>query len=146
MKFNWGHALAIAFILFAGYILYFVFRSLGENVELVADDYYAQEVAFQSRIDAKANAHEIGALIMVDQAEEGVRLTFPDDFNNQITEGQVTFFRPSAEDLDRTFPLTLDDHNGIYFPRQLFAAGRYTVTLAWKTEEGEFFVTKEIVI
>lgn len=146
MKFNWGHALAIAFILFAGYILYFVFRSFGENVELVADDYYAQEVAFQSRIDATANAQEIGALIMVDQGDEGVRLSFPDDFNNPIIEGQVTFFRPSAEDLDRTFPLTLDEDNSISFPRQLFSAGRYTVTLAWNTGEEAFFVTKEIVI
>ncbi|NQV52821.1 MAG: FixH family protein [Flavobacteriales bacterium] len=146
MKFNWGHAIAIVFILFATYILYFVYQSFNTNIDLVSEDYYAQEVAFQSRIDATANGDDFQDLITIAQGETGLMLNFPTAFEYDIEGGLVTFFRPSEQSLDRSFPLELDANKRMFFPRQLLSSGRYKLNISWKSGEQNFFLTKDIVI
>ena len=79
MKFTWGHAITLVFILFAGYILYFVYQSFQTNVDLVAEDYYAKEVAFQDRINQTANAVPFKDVIEVRVDEQGLILQFPEE-------------------------------------------------------------------
>ena len=63
MKFTIGHAITIVFISFTVYILSFVYRSFTNEVDLVAEDYYAQEIAYQDRIDHIANAKHLAGEI-----------------------------------------------------------------------------------
>lgn len=146
MKFTWGHAITLVFIAFASYILYFVITSFSMDIDLVAEDYYAQEVAFQSKIDATSNAKEIVADIQFEQAESGVMLVFPDSMDIQIEEGQVKFFRPSQNDLDRVFPLQLDADHRMFVPKQVLESGRYMVQLSWKAGGKDYYLEKDIVI
>ena len=146
MKFNWGHAIAIAFTLFAAYILYFVVQSFSMDIDLVAEDYYAQEVAFQSRIDHTVNAESIKDDIQVQVGNTGVMLVFPSDFDPQVDEGLVTFFRPSEQDLDRAFPLTLDPSNRMFFPTEVLTKGRYEVKVSWSAKGVGYYVTKDVFI
>ena len=55
MKLNWGHYIVIGFIGFVILILFMVFRSYQHNNDLVSEDYYAEEIAFQDVIDKKSN-------------------------------------------------------------------------------------------
>jgi hypothetical protein len=143
MKFNWGHAIAIVFILFAGYILYFVYQSFQTNVDLVAEDYYAQEVAFQERIDQSANAEPWKNDVTVGLTEDGIALAFPIKFASAI--GEVKFYRPDAKDLDRAFPLELNEQGTMMVSAQVLKQGRYTVQLSWSSEGVDYFLTKEFI-
>ena len=145
MKFTWGHAITLVFILFASYILYFVYRSFNTEIDLVSEDYYAQEVAFQSRINATANAKDIAPMIEVEYGSNGIMLVFPEAYAD-IESGTVRFFRPSDQDLDRHFPLELDADHRMFFPAQLLSEGRYELQLSWLSEGVEFYVSKDITI
>ena len=54
-KFTWGHGVALALGLFIIFILsmIFYFTSTWKNSELITDDYYEAELAYQDVIDAK---------------------------------------------------------------------------------------------
>ena len=56
MKINWGTAIVLVFIGFISFIMYFVIKmNTNKKYEhdLVTEDYYSKELAFQEEIDAK---------------------------------------------------------------------------------------------
>ncbi|WP_371877551.1 FixH family protein [Aquimarina sp. Aq78] len=59
MKINWGTAIVLVFIGFISFILYFVVKmNINSDYEhdLVTEDYYKQELAFQNEINAEKNS------------------------------------------------------------------------------------------
>ena len=48
-KFHWGYGIALFFTAFVVFILTAVFTSTKENIHLVTEDYYAEELAYQKR-------------------------------------------------------------------------------------------------
>ena len=146
MKFTWGHGITIGFTLFVVYILSFVYRSFNENIDLVAEDYYAQEVVFQDRIDETQNAKIYADLISATKLETEVVLEFPKEFQENDFEGEVHFFRPSDKSLDPKFPLRLDDSAQVTFPSQLFKEGRYEVKIHWSMEGRNFYLAKQVYL
>lgn len=146
MKFNWGHGVTIGFTLFVIYILSFVYRSFNENIDLVAEDYYAQEVVFQDRIDETQNAKIYADLISATKIDAQVILEFPKEFQTNGFEGEVHFFRPSDKSLDLKFPLELNDDAQVMFPSQLFKTGRYEVKIHWSMGGENFYLAKQVCL
>lgn len=145
MKFTWGHGITISFVLFMVYILSFVYQSFVNKVDLVAEDYYAQEIAYQDRIDDKANAKHLTNEILVRRTTEGVEIAFPKDELIDAGTGTLQFFRPSDEGLDIQVPLQLTEgHQAL--PLQLFQRGRYRVNFSWKNNGEGRYITKEVIL
>ena len=146
MKFNWGHGIFIGYAFFVVYILYFVYTSFSHDVDLVADDYYAQEVAFQDRIDQTTNGLKWESAIDLKKAEQGVKLSFSQDALADFNEGTIYFFRPSDVNMDITLPITLDQNGEFTIPYQLLNDGRYEAQLSWKGDDEEYFIKRTIFI
>lgn len=144
-KFTWGHGVTIAFVLFVCYILSFVYRSFFNEVDLVAEDYYAQEIAYQDRIDHTSNANYVAMQIEVTKTVNGIVVRFPSSEQVDEGTGTIQFFRPSDEDLDVKVPLQLMNETQ-QLPLQLFRKGRYKVNLSWTNNGEGRYVTKEIII
>ena len=54
IKLNWGFGIIVAFVSFIGFILFFVITMSSDkkySYDLVATDYYNQELKFQNKID-----------------------------------------------------------------------------------------------
>ena len=65
MKLNWGTGIVIAFGLFMTFILFFVFKVQSNSKydnELVTENYYQQELKFQSNIDKEENSKNLKTL------------------------------------------------------------------------------------
>ena len=60
IQWNWGKGIAVVYILFVIGTLSFVTFAFTQKVELVSNDYYAQEIDYQNRIEQteRANALE----------------------------------------------------------------------------------------
>jgi hypothetical protein len=52
---NWGYKIAITFILFGALIIFMVVKSFQQNIDLVTDDYYQEELKYQQQIDKLEN-------------------------------------------------------------------------------------------
>lgn len=101
MKKNlWPYMIILVFILFATFIVNFVVRSMQTRVELVSEDYYAQEIKYQGEIDKIKRTNDLGAGldIQYEKTDQVVSLNFPDTLS--IKEGTISFYRPSDSKLD----------------------------------------------
>ena len=48
------------------------------NHDLVTEEYYKQELAYQKEIDASNTATELGATLKLEQSEDGITIFFPE--------------------------------------------------------------------
>lgn len=143
---NWGHGIIAAFTLFAAYILFLVFSCIDQDVNLVAEDYYAQEVAFQDRINNTENALSIKDEISVKHEGSQVVISFPETLKGQITSGKAHFFRPSSEAHDVVLPISLDANSQMRLNASSLKTGRYELKLSWESNGKGYFVQKDLFL
>jgi hypothetical protein len=67
MKLNWGHSITIVIILFMAFILTLVYKMHYRNADLVQDDFYEQEVLFNSKKESIFNYEKADFKIKIDQ-------------------------------------------------------------------------------
>ena len=59
-QWNWGKGIVLVYACFVVGMLYLVFQSKQQKIDLVVDDYYQQELKFQQQIDASNRAVKAG--------------------------------------------------------------------------------------
>ncbi|WP_350284848.1 FixH family protein [uncultured Croceitalea sp.] len=144
MKINWGTGIVLAFIGFITFILYFVVRMSTDdraNHDLVTDDYYKKELAYQKEIDAEASASANDAKLVIDKTEEGLTIIFPEDFKFKNITGKVSLYRPSNRHLDFDFPISLSKTH-LLIPDNRLLDGRWDIAVQWQYK-GKTFLHKE---
>ena len=72
---------------------------------LVNDNYYEQELKFQSQIDNAARTQKSGATIAYDDANRSIVLSLPVAQLAQKFSGVINLYRPAEPKLDREFLL-----------------------------------------
>ncbi len=107
-KASWRLFVILPIVVFALGMIVMVTISMTRKVDLVADNYYEQELKYQKQIDAKANSFEMSKSITTEAFEDGVLINSnsPELFSGK--SGDITFYRPSDADKDFTIPFLLD--------------------------------------
>lgn len=138
---NWGHKIAAVYISFALFMIFLVVMAFQQNFDLVADDYYAQEIAYQGRIDQMNNAKAKDYMVAAEQDAEMLTLRFP----VPATNVKVHIFRPSDEgmDLRQSSEASITE---LTFLRKDLTTGKYLAKLEWQAEGETFYEEKVIVI
>ena len=137
----------MAFVAFISFIMYFVIRMNTEDRadhELVARDYYKQELAYQQQIDAQKNASKLDAQLQIVKSEEGLLVNFPENFDYKEITGKVSLYRPSNRHLDVDFPLSLS-HTHLLIPDNSLIDGRWDIAIEWQYK-GNTFLHKEKIV
>jgi len=138
---NWGHKIAAVYIAFALFMIFLVVMAFRQNFDLVADDYYAQEIAYQGRIDQMNNAKAKGYMVAAEQDAEKLTLRFP----VPATNVKIHIFRPSDEGMD----LHLSPETEVTIltvPRKDLTAGKYLAKVEWQAEGETYYEEKVIVV
>ncbi|MEL1242699.1 FixH family protein [Flavobacterium sp. DGU11] len=146
MKFNWGTGIVVAFALFMGFILFFVFRVQSDSKydnELVVEEYYKQERTLQAQMDREQNAAGLVHKVQIITEKGGVKISFPEEFNKKIT-GKVSLYRPSDQKLDFEIPFSLSGHH-LLIPKSDLAGGRWDITVDWQYD-GKGYFTHEMLM
>jgi len=147
MKWNWGTGIVLVMLGFIVFILYFVITmSTNEkyNHDLVTEDYYAKEMAYQNEIDAVSNTHDLIEKIKSKKVPNGWLITFPIEFDTSKIKGTIAFYRPSNKQLDFELPLIFTDHK-FHIPDTYLIGGRWNITMEW-VYQNEAFMYKEKIM
>ncbi|MTE27436.1 FixH family protein [Winogradskyella ouciana] len=147
MKINWGTAIVIAFVAFIAFILYFVINMSTDDKydhDLVVEDYYKQELQFQSDIDKETNARKLATNISWNKTTEGIVIVFPKQMDFEAIEGSVFLYRPSNKQLDFETPISLSDHN-LLIPDKRLLDGRWNIKVDWTYKNTAYLYKKEIL-
>lgn len=147
-KFHWGHGLALAMAAFIIFILsmIFFFPNGQENSELVANDYYQEELSYQEVIDAKHNAELLPKELQPEyvQNEEGIKVIFPDKIVDKDSRVRFHLYRIDNQRLDIKKATTLDIKNAFFIPKNILVTGGYILKVYWQREGKKYQIDYEL--
>jgi len=148
MKINWGTGIVLAFIFFIGFILFFVVKATTQskyNYDLVSEEYYKDELNYQSDIDKLTNTQELNIDITTLKTHEGIEITFPDTYLTENINGKVSLYRPSNQRLDFDLALVFSKRTTLLIPDNKLVDGRWDIKIEWTQNNKEYLFKKEIV-
>ncbi|HET8860823.1 FixH family protein [Marivirga sp.] len=136
---NWGNKITLVFIGFVILVITMVVISVNQEIHMVEEDYYKEEIAYQGKMEEIKNGHNWEGTISVKQEGNNLALIFTDA---QKVEGKVQFFRPSDANLDFFVPISEE----VNIPIEKFKAGNWKVSFSWEAEGKKYFKEEQIFI
>ena len=97
-------------------------------------------------MDSAARAQKCGAAVHLDAAAARLMVTVPASQLAQKFSGAIEFYRPSAPELDRQFPLTPGADGTQALDVSKLAAGLWQVRIKWTANADEYFLEQKITI
>ncbi|MDQ0783593.1 FixH family protein [Chryseobacterium sp. W4I1] len=146
-NFSWGHGVVIALFAFIIFILsmLFLFPNGQKNSEMVTDNYYEEELKYQDVIDAKQKADDLQEKPVYSQEKEGIRITFPKEYNNSNTTVKFVLNRTEDQNLDIKKSVQLDAQQSILIPAQVLKVGNYTLRLMWTKDKTDYRMDYDVI-
>lgn len=138
---NWGTRIAIGYGAFVVFIMALVVMAFQQDFDLVADDYYEQEIAYQGRIDQMTNAQDDKQKVDIVKTDSSYELAFASAANNV----KVHIFRPS----DDTKDIVMEESevaSNLSIPSDQLIAGKYLVKVEWKVDEKTYFQEQTLFV
>lgn len=136
---NWGKKITIVFIGFVVLVLIMVTISMKQEIHMVEENYYEEEIAYQGKIDEIKNGNTWEGDISIKQEENNLALIFE---GADKVKGKVEFFRASDADLDFFIPISEE----VNIPIEKFKAGNWKVSFIWEAEGKKYFKEEQIFI
>lgn len=146
-KFSWGHGIVIALGSFIAFILFmiFLFPNGQQNSEMITENYYEEELAYQKVIDAKNNADLLPEKPKYNQDPSGIKVIFPEDINNGNSKFTIDLHRADDQKLDVKREIKLDGKNTLFIPANILVKGNYVLRTMWTTNNKNFQIDYDLV-
>jgi hypothetical protein len=138
MKFNWGTNIAIVYISFVVLMIAMVFFVSGQDHDLVAEDYYDQEIKYQDKIDRAQQTADKHAQVILALANDEIIFRFPKEYVSKGITGEVAFMRPSNLKLDQKLPIIMDESGIMHVSAVSFEKGFWRVSVNWRAGSDTF--------
>ena len=145
MKLNWGAGIAILYSGFVAMILVLVGMSASQKIDLVTDNYYAEELRFQDKINKTKRAKALEDPLTWEVNEKGIAIHYPKSFPEETLSGKVNLYCPSDDSKDMFFKVS-SKNNMQFIPSSELADGRYYLQIDWKNGEETYWNEDLIVI
>ena len=138
MKFNWGHGITLFYIIFVGTLLFVLIKSFGVDHSLVVEDYYAKDIAYQSRFDKSVNSIKSDNLNAQYDSENGL-LVF-EIHDESAASGTIHFYRASDKSKDFTIPIS---SNKMEIPVNHLSVGKWRIKVDWTIYGKDYYQEKD---
>lgn len=139
---NWGTKIIIVMSVFVAGIFYMVFTCMRQtDIQLVASDYYEQEIVYQNVIDKENNFQ---ALTSKPTFTDELSLNkFKVDFsmlsNYKKIQGSIKFFRPSDSKLDFMVDVKPGDNGIQWIEKNHLKPGKWVIKLEWNDGTKDYY-------
>jgi hypothetical protein len=144
-KFNWGTGIAIFYVSFVIAILAFVFWTTGNRRDLVTEDYYAEELAYQSTIDNRERANNLEGYVSIKALEGIISIELPLGMNDKSVKGELYLFRQDDKRKDTKFQFE-GSRLDFSFNSEKIVTGRWKAKLSWAAEGKDYYFEDNIWI
>ncbi len=104
---NWGNKILIIYATFIAGILFMVFKSSTQKMDLVTTDYYAKELKYQQIIDESSRANALSEELQYQINDNTITIRFPKDFSAKKITGTINLYCPfdKTKDITQNFSL-----------------------------------------
>ncbi|WP_068825093.1 FixH family protein [Wenyingzhuangia fucanilytica] len=148
MKINWGTSIVLAFVCFIVFILFFVVKTFTQKeyeFDLVSNQYYEDELAFQKTINNAENTEKLENKVEFVLLNNELKINIP-NAKNELIIGEIHFYRPSNKKLDFIKKIA-SKNNVLTFTSEELVKGRWDVSVTWYYEnepQNQFFKKEQI--
>lgn len=133
---NWGKGIFIFYSLFVIAILWVVVFSFSVDVNLVSEDYYQQEIAYETQIERIKNTASLKNRPSVVLKKSFIELAFPLELT---PKGVIYLFRPSDGLQDRRIAIALGANGTQQVDFSTQEAGKWIAKLTWSQDDKEYY-------
>jgi len=143
----WPLGIITAFGFFIAGTIALIVISVSSRTDLVAMDYYEQEIRYQGQMDRLGRAQNLPAKATAayDDARHAIQISLPREHASAGAQGDVHLYRPSAAGLDQRVALKLDTSGLQTLDAANLRPGLWKVKVAW-TVAGHDYAIEETVI
>ncbi len=139
---NWGKSIALFYSLFVIAILCVVVFAFRQDVNIISEDYYQQEIAYEEQITRIKNTNKLPIKPSVILKRSYVEIIFPKDLT---PKGDILFFRPSDGSKDRRIPISLGANGTQQIDFSTQQKGKWIAKLLWSDGAKEYYQETIIV-
>ena len=136
---NWGNKLMLVFVAFGGFMSFMVYRCMKAPVNLVAKEYYRDELAYQQVINGKNAANGLAGKVTVQHQGDSVLVRLPAAMQAQSVSGSVLFYCAADSRRDRRFDLTVNNDALLSLSKDSLLPGRYMVKVSWEAGAKHYY-------
>ena len=141
---NWGKWIVVSFMLFAVFIAVIVTICMKQDVNLVSNQYYKDDLEFQQQLDRKNNTAALELQPEITLSEEQLQVFFPGKV--VVESGKIKIFRPADYKLDQNFELRQSSEPTQVFVLNPLDKGAYRIKMTWIAEGKEYYLEKFVII
>jgi hypothetical protein len=143
----WPAGIVAAFVLFAVGLAVVIVLAFSRRTELVATDYYDQEIRYQTQIDKLQRTRGLvtPARIVAEPERRRIVIRLPPEHGRLEIAGRIHLYRPSAAGLDRHLELAPDSDGVQELGMESLQAGLWNVRVEW-TAAGQAYAANQNVI
>lgn len=145
---NWGTKIIIAFVCFIGVIFTMVYISMNQNISLVAENYYEEEMAYEDQIQRIKNNNALLQQIefKLDRKTYEANFIYPNEIRQLFEKGTIQFFRASDSRLDKEFIMTAKSEGGQKIDLNGFRTGLWSIKIKWESKDKEYYKELSLVL
>ena len=143
----WPVAIIGFFVLAGVFLAGFVVWAGHQREDLVADNYYDNEVRFQLRLDELNRTQPLGARVRVsyDAVQQNIVVALP-AAQARAVAGRIFLYRPSDARLDRDLPLAVNAAGVQCLDARQLPRGLWKVRVQWAADGQEYFLDRQVVV
>ena len=146
MKFSWGKAIFLVMTAFVLLMASFMYRAAFNQEELVAENYYEQEIKYQQQIDKLNRTGALGEAVRMEVVGNELVISFPPEVRGRALSGELYLQRPSDSRADARLAIVVDSLGVMRVPIEERMKGAYNTVLEWRADEDEFLSKDRIHI
>ena len=140
---NWGYSIALSFVLFIALIATLVTISMKQDIHLVAENYYEQEIEYQDQIERIRRTQSLVKQpeVYLDRENSSIRISLG---QANVKEGQAVFFRPADATRDKV--VRFPEADGKTLSVADWEKGLWKIKLTWTSGDEEFYMEQNITL
>lgn len=142
---SWGYKIAGAYLVFVAGIVFLVYKSSTQKVDLVTSNYYEQELMYQHKIDEAARAATLTGGLVCEITDGKLSVVLPNEMASAKVDAEVLLYCPSdsKKDISRNMQ-TGSGRLEMDIPREY--KGQFEVKVNWQAEGKAYFATQKLFI
>ncbi|WP_114747760.1 FixH family protein [Pleomorphovibrio marinus] len=138
---NWGNAIVLVFVAFAAIMVTMVTICIKQDdLHLVTQNYYEEEIKYQEHIDKVINSRDLGVnVLQYDAANKELALDLPEG-----ASGSLHLFRPSDARLDQKLKIEGGDKESRMVELKVLKPGYWHLKLTWERDGLSYYEEKKV--
>jgi hypothetical protein len=139
MKISWGTGIAIFYSFFVIAMLVFVYAATNQDISLVSDTYYEEDLSYQVKLDKIQRTNQLKHIfeLSIEQNSTCISVTIPEELSH--FKGNMTLFHPAYASLDQAYPIENNAQHKQIIPVEKLKKGRWLVKIEGESEGKNYY-------